>query len=200
MAPTGDVLFWTFLILGFLITLTAAQLLVSALLPRVVASARHTLGTCRVASPLGGGVVLLATIVVAGLGQLNAFTQVIWLLFLAVILTLTISGLAAFSRIVGERMPSAIDKTSPWRPTLRGAITCNLAFTTPVLGWFAFGLTALAAAGAGTRVAVLMDFAVVRPMRHLIRGAVGLLRRSPEQEIPVAPPLPVVEDEMEPAL
>lgn len=150
MAPTGDVLFWTFVILGLLITLAGYQLLATALLSRAVARSRAALTRRPVVSGLAGAATLLVTIgLFAGLKSLGQGGTLVGLAGIVAVSTLAVCGLAAFSRLVGERLPSAIDATSPWRPTLRGAITAELAFTFPFVGWMLFGLTLLVAGGAG---------------------------------------------------
>jgi 4-amino-4-deoxy-L-arabinose transferase-like glycosyltransferase len=57
-------------------------------------------------------------------------------------------SLGVVSRFVGERMPSPVDAGRPWRATLRGGVTCALAFVTPVVGWFVL-LPAAVATGLG---------------------------------------------------
>lgn len=150
MAPTGDVLFWTFMILGFLIALGSFQLLVTALLPRMVARSRTALERRPIVSFGVGAATLLATILVfKGLSLIGQPGTVVGLGLVVAVVTVAVTGLAAFSRKVGERLPSAIDATSPWRPVLRGAITSELAFATPFVGWILFALTILCAGGAG---------------------------------------------------
>ena len=150
MAPTGDVLFWTFLILGFLIALGAAQLLVTALLPRMVERSGAALRRRPLVCLGCGAATLVATILLfKGLQLLGQPGTVVALGAVVCVVTTALTGLAAFSRRVGERLPSAIDVTSPWRPVLRGAIVSELAFATPVVGWLVFGLTILCAGGAG---------------------------------------------------
>jgi len=70
-----------------------------------------------------------------------------------------VGGLGTVSRFVGERMPSPADLGRPWRATLRGGVTCSLAFVAPFVGWF-FILPAAIVMGTGA--VVLSAFAPAR--------------------------------------
>jgi len=195
MAPTGDVLFWTFIILGLLITLVGYQLLASALLPNAVARSRTALTRRPIISGLTGAVTLLITIgLFAGLKALGQAGTVVGLGIIVVVSTLAVCGLASFSRIVGERMPSAVDATSPWRPTMRGAITSEIAFTFPFVGWLLFALTLVIAGGAGVLGATGLHALASR----LRRGAGSGTRQvtsdpadAPADALDQAPPAPL---------
>lgn len=198
MAPTGDVLFFTFIILGLLITLVGYQLLVAALLPKAVERSRTALAKRPIISAFAGGFALLLTIgLFAGLKTLGQVGNVIGLGLIVVVSTLAVCGMAAFSRIVGERMPSAIDATSPWRPTLRGAITSEIAFTFPIVGWLLFAVAIVTAGGAGV-LGVTGIHALASRLRHGAKNASpapapasGTIEPEPLHAQPDAVPSPV---------
>ena len=155
MAPTGTVLTITLLILGVLITLAGLQLLVAALLPRTVREARGALTRHPWWSALtGAGLVGVTIFGVAALGIFGPAAQLFRFFFVTGIVVIAACGLAALARIVGERMPSAVDETSPWRATLRGVVVSELAFLSPVPGWVLFAVALLPCGGAGVLGAV----------------------------------------------
>lgn len=151
MFPTGDVLTLTLGILGFIAALAGTQLLAAALLPGAVERSQAHLRARPWKSALAGAGVLVASLLLgAGLGLLGGPGQLLRLLLVGGVLVFAFTGLAAFSRVVGAGLPSAVDDRSPWRATLRGALVWEFAYVIPVFGWLLFGLTVLTAGGAGT--------------------------------------------------
>jgi hypothetical protein len=134
---TGNVWGIALLIGGFLAALIGFQLLVAAVFPRRADAAVRTLRERPVASAVVGiaaiGAALVVIAVLSQLGGLGKFAGGLIALGLAFPLA---GGLATVSRLVGERMPSPADLGRPWRATLRGGVTCGLAFVVPVVGWF----------------------------------------------------------------
>ena len=134
---TGDVWGITLLLAGTLAALVAMQLLTAAVFARAHAGATRTLAARPTLSACAGVIVIvvlvLATMVLSAMGGGGKFLGA--LLFAAAVFPTAI-GLSAVSRFVGERMPSPADAGRPWRPVLRGGVTCALAFLLPIVGWF----------------------------------------------------------------
>ncbi len=156
---TGNVWGIALLVAGFLAALTAFQLLTSTLFPGWTERTTATLRRSALVSTLLGGGLLGATVAASLLafavfGKLGGPGKFASGLVVAAVSIPLVTGLGAVSRFVGERMPSAVDAASPWRATLRGAVTCSLAFTTPVVGWF-FLLPGAFAAGLGAMTLAL---------------------------------------------
>ena len=134
----ADVFSVTFILAGLMITLPALWLLLRALFPGAVGRSRDRIAARPVAcfllgllpaALLFGGAAVLAN--VAGpAGKAAAF-----LLFVAGVLLAGV-GLAGFSAVVGERLPSAADEGRPWRGLVRGAVCLELSFLLPFIGWF----------------------------------------------------------------
>ena len=168
---TGNVWGIALLIAGFLATLIGFQLLLGALWTRRLDAAVRTLRERTIGSGLIGVVgVAILVVAAAALGQLGGPGKFASAVVLVAGAFPIVAGLAAVSRAVGERMPSPADEGRPWRATLRGGVTCGLAFVVPLVGWFvilpasivmglgAVALSAVApsgamAADAGTRAA-----------------------------------------------
>jgi hypothetical protein len=150
---TGNVWGITLLIVGFLTTLVSCQLLVQAVFPGWTNRSAAALRTRTLASVLVGTGVLIVTTVLSLIafnvfGNFGGVGKFLNALIVAGLTFPVVMGLAAVSRFVGERMPSPADAGRPWRATLRGGITCALAFVLPVVGWF-FLLPAALATGFG---------------------------------------------------
>ena len=156
---TGNVWGVALAVAGFLAALISFQLLLQAVFPKWAEGAVDALRRRTLASALVGAAALLVTTVLAvvaltvfgKLGGPGKFANGLIVAALAFPVTM---GLGAVSRFVGERMPSPADAGRPWRATLRGGVTCALAFVTPLVGWFVvlpaavatgFGAMALAA-------------------------------------------------------
>jgi hypothetical protein len=148
----ADVLTVTLVILGVLITLPASWLLLRALFPAAVERSRARIE----AHPLtcfAVGLVPAALLFVGGVALLQAApggVKALGLLLLLGGFLLAGTGFAAFSLLVGGRLPGREDEGRPWRPLVRGAVCLELSFLFPVLGWFGLlpllGVTALGAA------------------------------------------------------
>ena len=134
---TGNVWGIALLISGFLAALIGFQLLLGALAPVRAASALRTLRDRPVGAGFLGVAFLVALIGVAAVaGQFGGPGKFLAGIVSAIGSFAVVSGLGVVSRFVGERMPSPADAQRPWRATLRGGVTCGLAFTTPIVGWF----------------------------------------------------------------
>jgi hypothetical protein len=158
---TGNVWGIALLIAGFLTTLVAFQLLLAAVFPAWAGRTADVLRRRTLASGLVGAGVLVMTIVVAAvamslLGKLGGPGKLANALLVAALTIPSVLGLATVSRFVGERMPSPVDADRPWRATLRGGVTCALAFATPVVGWFVV-LPAALATGLGAVTLALFE-------------------------------------------
>jgi hypothetical protein len=134
---TGNVWGIALLISGFLATLIGFQLLVAALTPVRSAQALRALRERRAGTLLSGVVTILVLgAVVALLSNLGGPGKFFSGVVLAIASFKIAGGLAVVSRFVGEAMPAPVDSGSPWRATLRGGVTCGLAFVVPLVGWF----------------------------------------------------------------
>jgi hypothetical protein len=150
---TGNVWGIALIVAGFLAALVSFQLLMHAVFPTWAERATDELRRRATTSALVGAGVLLVTVVVAGVaftvfGKLGGPGKIANGLIVAALAFPLAMALGVVSRFVGERMPSPADAGRPWRATLRGAVTCALAFVTPVVGWFVL-LPAAVATGLG---------------------------------------------------
>jgi hypothetical protein len=146
---TGNVWGIALLIAGFLAALIGFQLLVAAVFPRRADAALRTLRERPAVSGVVGAVALAVAVVgLAVLGQFGGPGKSLAGLLAAGMAFPLAAGLATVSRFVGERMPSPADAGRPWRATLRGGVTCALAFVVPVVGWLLI-LPAAAVMGLG---------------------------------------------------
>jgi len=146
---TGNVWGIALIVAGFLTALVALQLLAQALATKWADRAVRELHRRPVATAcVGAGVLLVAAVVaivaLTIFGKLGAPGKVANLLIVAALSVPVVVGLSTVSRFVGERMPSPADAGRPWRATLRGAVTCGLAFVAPVVGWFVLTPAAVA--------------------------------------------------------
>ena len=134
---TGNVWGIALLIAGFLAALIGFQLLMAAVFARRADAAVRTLRERPVLTGTLGVLAVVAAIVAIAVLQLFGGPGKFVGGLVAVALAFPLAGgLATVSRFVGERMPSPADAGRPWRATLRGGVTCGLAFVVPVIGWF----------------------------------------------------------------
>jgi hypothetical protein len=137
---TGTVWGLTLIILGFMLCLGALQLMAAAVFPGAVAKTANNLERSKVWGLLhfliGAVPVLLLVAAIAGFGGAGAPGKVLLVLPLGVLTVLAAVGLASVSLAVGRRMPSPVDADRPWRGLMRGAITSQLAYLAPLVGWF----------------------------------------------------------------
>lgn len=134
----ADVLAIALSVIGFLLSLLGLWLLCRALWPRRVESAAARCRSNAIACFITGLLVTLVTVVVAvGLatrfgapGQIMAFIVAFLYMIYAGI------GMAGLATHVGRRLMSPVDAARPWRATVRGGITLELAYLFPLLGWF----------------------------------------------------------------
>jgi hypothetical protein len=134
---TGNVWGIALLIAGFLAALTGFQLLLAAVFARRADAALRTLRERPGLSGVLGVLAVIATVVaIAVLQQFGGPGKFLGGLITAAMAFPLAGGLATVSRFVGERMPSPADDGRPWRATLRGGVTCALAFVVPIVGWF----------------------------------------------------------------
>ena len=129
----ADVFTVTFLILGMLITLPALWLLMRALFPAAVERSRARIATTPVRCFLAG--LLPAVLALALMAQPSPAGKGLGVVLFLVLVLVSGIGLAGFSTIVGERLPSTADEGRPWRAMVRGAVCLELAFLLPLLGW-----------------------------------------------------------------
>lgn len=151
---TGTVWGLTLIILGIMLCLGALQLMAAAVFPGAVAKTASNLERSKARGALHFVLGLIPTALlvgaIAGFGGAGAAGKVALVLPLGVLSVLASIGLAAVSLAVGRRMPSPVDADRPWRGLLRGAITCQLAYLAPLVGWFfVFPVALVMGSGAG---------------------------------------------------
>jgi hypothetical protein len=148
---TGDTLAWVFGIVGVLVWLQGIWLTSRALFPtRVKRSAdsvrRHGVGSFFLGLPLTFAAVLFTVFLVrrGAPGQGLA-----WIVggMAFIYANVGVSGLVT---LMGERLNSPADADRPWRATVRGGITLQLAFLMPVLGWALAAISLIVGMGAMT--------------------------------------------------
>ena len=136
---TGTVWGITLIILGFLLSLGALQLVTTATAPGLVGQASRNLDRAsgrRLVLLFGCGAVLLTLFAIS----LNAFSSgggALKLLSLPVVALGALSiapALAASSLYIGGRLPDPGDTSSPWRQLVRGATALGLSWVVPVVG------------------------------------------------------------------
>jgi hypothetical protein len=166
---TGNVWGIALIVAGFLAALIAFQLLMQAVFPGWARRADDELRRRTTASALVGAGVLVVTVLVAAVafavfGKLGAPAKAFNALIVAALSFPLAMALGVVSRFVGGRMPSPADVGRPWRATLRGGVTCALAFVTPLVGWFVLLPAAVATGfGAMTLAAFASKTAPVAP-------------------------------------
>ncbi len=137
---TGTVWGITLLIVGFLLSLGAFQLLMAAAAPGLVAQAARNLnrgiGWQFAAFAAGAAGILLAIGLLAAFSNGGPIVKIITFLPFMVLTLAQAAGLAATSLCVGARLGSTADAGHPWKRVVRGAATLGLAWVVPFVGWF----------------------------------------------------------------
>jgi hypothetical protein len=142
-----------FVIIGLMLSFVGLWLLTRGLWPdRVTVAAdrleRGLVGPFLVGLPISLVAIVLAIAVGTLPGKFGGMTSGALVCLFLIYSHAGVSGLAT---CIGRRLPSAVDETSPWRPTLRGGVILVLAYLPPVLGWFAIlPLSTVIGAGATT--------------------------------------------------
>jgi len=180
---TGTVWGITLIILGFLLSLGALQLVTTATAPGLVGQASRNLerasGLRQLAYFAGGAFLLLLWII-----ALNAFGnggpagKIVSLPFVALGALSIAPALAAASLYIGGRLPDPRDATSPWRRLVRGATALGLSWAVPFVGWFLI-LPVTLAVGLGAVTNALFQGADRR------EAGQAFLMRTPEATEPV---------------
>jgi hypothetical protein len=134
----ADVLTGTLIVLGLLVTLPALWLLMRALFPAAVGRSRDRIAAapvrCFFLGLLPGLFLFVGSVALLNLGGPPG--KLLGLLMFTAGVLLAGVGLAGFSAVVGERLPSTADEGRPWRGMVRGAVCLELSFLLPVIGWF----------------------------------------------------------------
>lgn len=138
----------TMLFVGLMVVLPAAWLLFGALWPSALGRAQDRIRRRPLVTFWTGlGVGLVATALVAILGQVNLAAPAI--LLAAVALGWSLFGASALARHAGGRLTSASEP--PWRGHLRGGVVLALSFLLPFVGWIlVFPIALILGAGAAT--------------------------------------------------
>jgi len=158
---TGTVWGITLLVVGFLLSVGALQLVMTVAAPGLIGQAARNLERRGPAAQLGmllGGALLLtiALWIVAALAQAGQAGKVLQAIVGIPTVFAFAAGLAASSLCVGGRLPSPVDAAHPWRRLVRGATALGLAWVVPVVGWFLI-LPGCASAGVGAIVVALFQ-------------------------------------------
>jgi hypothetical protein len=181
---TGTVWGITLIVIGFLLSLGALQLVTTATAPGLVGQASRNLDRAsgwKLAGLFGLGAVLI----LLWIGALTAFSNggpfLKLLAFPGVLLgALAIApSFAATSLCIGGRLPDPRDETSPWRQLVRGATALGLSWAVPFVGWFVI-LPVTLAIGMSAVV-----FSVFQSAGRADAGRAFLLRASEASEAAV---------------
>lgn len=154
----ADVLTWFLIIVGSLMVFIAHWLGAYALFPNIVAACSERYGKRPVTATLLGLVVLVPTLIVAGVVSkklANPAVGALVVVFLAVPALLALLGSAGLALRIGTGLSSERDAGEPWRRTLRGGVVLGLVFVLPVLGWFVM-LPWVLVSGFGTALMTLL--------------------------------------------
>jgi hypothetical protein len=153
---TGTVWGITLILLGFLLSLGATQVLMLTVFPRLVE--RTAENAARTGRRLvwnlvrGFAAALFVIVLFAAFANGGPGVKALTVLPLFGCAVLLGAGLAGVSMAVGQRLPSPADEGRPWRALVRGVITTELAFLVPFVGWLFFlPLAVVMGLGAMTR-------------------------------------------------
>jgi hypothetical protein len=134
MADTMSIFF---VVVGMLLAFAGLWLLCRGLWPNVVEAAAERCSRRLWPYFLAGIPLTLVMIVVTRglfiLGPVGKFVAIAVVCFYMLQAHAGVSGLAT---AIGRRLPSRVDKHSPWRATLRGGIALELTYLLPIVGWF----------------------------------------------------------------
>jgi len=138
---TGTVWGITLIIVGFLLSLGALQLVTTATAPGLVGQASRNLERSS-GLRLVGLFTLGAVLMGLWIGAFAAFANGgpgLKVMALPAVLLGALSfapAFAASSLYIGGRLPDPRDTTSPWRQLVRGATALGLSWAVPFVGWF----------------------------------------------------------------
>jgi len=181
---TGTVWGITLIILGFLLSLGALQLVTTATAPGLVGQASRNLerasGLKQFAYFVGGAVLIVLWISALTLFSNGGPAAKIFTLPFVALGALSIApAFAASSLYIGGRLPDPRDVTSPWRRLVRGATALGLSWAVPFVGWFLI-LPVTLAVGLGAVANAAFQAADRR------EAGQAFLMRAPEVTEPVA--------------
>lgn len=146
---TGTVWGITLLIVGFVATIAATQVLFASLFPKRMAATRAALRERPAVSTLLGAFVFVLPFVLSI--AIAQKVQLAGAIGISAISLLGIFGLGAVALEVGGRLPSTGAAASGWRAMIRGSVVVSLASLLPVAGWFlVWPLSIFAGVGAWT--------------------------------------------------
>ncbi|HWE97322.1 MAG TPA: hypothetical protein VG269_25410 [Tepidisphaeraceae bacterium] len=161
---TADIWAIGLTIVGFLLSLQGLWLVCRALWPNRVESAAMRCQRNAVACFFIGAVVTGVTIPLIGflVGKFGAPGGLVGGLIAFMYLIFSGIGSAGFVTHIGRRLASPIDADRPWRATVRGGVTLELAALIPVLGWFGI-LPISMIIGAGAATLAMFTKSAARP-------------------------------------
>ncbi|MBI5092710.1 MAG: hypothetical protein HZB26_09755 [Candidatus Hydrogenedentes bacterium] len=134
----ADVFKILFLILGTLVTVVCYWLLFEACAPARVDRARRNYERRPIRITLLG-LLVSAPVIAIGMAMVSAPAGLAKVIGLTLIMLLVLSGLlgsAGLTRMIGQRLESAVDSAQPWRRVLRGGVVLAVSFVMPFIGWF----------------------------------------------------------------
>jgi hypothetical protein len=136
MGIIGQVLGWTFFIIGVELSLMGSWMLCRALWPRRVEraaerAAKRPIWSFVIGLPL---VVVSVTVMLVLANKAGPPGSIVALILLALGFFYAATGVAGFATHIGSRLPSPVDDLRPWRATLRGGLVLGLSFLVPLIG------------------------------------------------------------------
>ncbi len=136
---TGTVWGITLIIVGFILSLGALQLVSTATAPGLVGQASRNLerssGFRQVGYfAVGAFLVALWIIAIGGFGNGSEAAKILTFPFVALGALAIAPAFAASSLYIGGRLPDPSDVASPWRRLVRGATALGLSWAVPFVG------------------------------------------------------------------
>jgi len=150
---TGTVWGITLIVVGFLLSLGALQLVSTATAPGLVGQASRNLERSSVWRQLayfvfGAFAIFGWILAIGGFSNGGPAAKLFLLPFVALGALSIAPAFAASSLYIGGRLPDPSDVSSPWRRLVRGATALGLSWAVPFVGWFLI-LPATLAVGLG---------------------------------------------------
>ena len=180
---SSNILFFTLMILGFMICFPATWLTWKALAPGWVdrsqeAAARRPVLSLVIGLVIGSVWFIGSGALISAGGPAGFVGGVGQLLFWSY----SMAGLAGFATHLGTRLPSPVDADRPWKATLRGGIALELTWVLPVLGWLLILPLSLAMGVGCATVAIFGTIARASAARSPLES--GAFSAAPKTEAP----------------
>ena len=177
----ATVLAVTLSIIGLMSVFICLWLLFASLFPRFIRKAQPFCAKPGKSFLWGLAVGLVPFLIGAALSG-SAFGKVLGWPLLIAILTAAFAGTAVLASRIGSGMASQVDRTDPWRRTLRGGVVLAFTFLTPFLGWFVW-IPAAGILGTGITFQTLRKIRRERREQREMELAEAELRREEEKNL-----------------